>query len=312
MIKLKDLLNETMYGSNLNDKWYPAHTKDALSWTLTHSYVPIYPKTMEQVIGKIPINAFHVTGPYHIKTMRDILGKKKSISTFTKANKSSGLAKGRGVQTDSGGVIFHVEGLLLARKYMDFDSVPDKTGRRWVMGHHIFDGDHMILKTALKKAKMPNYDDWREIERKIAQKVENDPENEDLRYTEVMNKVKKELGPIVAKQISKYIDITNKLLKKHKDDVKKSITQPSKKSSAWWNEILIYNVKVKDCFVLKRVWDDYYFQNDTRISSIDKDVDSHKKELFKFVPENKVTIGTPAQFRKWYTQREGEITISDD
>ena len=63
MIKLKDLLNETMYGSNLNDKWYPAHTKDALSWTLTHNYVPIYPKTMEKVIGKIPINAFHVTGP---------------------------------------------------------------------------------------------------------------------------------------------------------------------------------------------------------------------------------------------------------
>ena len=45
---------------------------------------------------------------------------------------------------------------------------------------------------------------------------------------------------------------------------------------------------------------------------MDKDVDSHKKELFKFVPENKVTIGTPAQFRKWYKEREGEITISDD
>ena len=309
MIKLKDLLNETMYGSNLNDKWYPAHTKDALSWTLTHSYVPIYPKTMEQVIGKIPINAFHVTGPYHIKTMRDILGKKKSISTFNAANKTSQLAKGRGVQTGSGGVIFHVEGLLLARKYMDFDSVPDKTGRRWVMGHHIFDGDHMILKTALKKAKMPNYDDWREIERKIVRKVENDPKNQDLRYTEQMKLVKKELGPIVAKQISKYIDITNKLLKKHKEMIKKSITQPSKKTSPWWNEILIYNVKVKDCFVLKRVWDDYYFQHD---SGYDRPVEAHKKELFKFVDENKVTIGTPAQFRKWYKEREGEITISDD
>ena len=312
MIKLKNLLNETMYGSNLNDKWYPAHTRDALSWTLTRNYVPLYPKTMEQVIGKIPINAFHVTGPNYLKTMKDILGKKKSISTFTKANKSSGLAKGRGVQTDSGGVIFHVEGLLLARKYMDFDSVPDRTGRRWVQQHHIFDGHHMILKSALKKAKMPNYEEWSEIERKIVRKVENDPKNQDLRYTEQIELVKKELGPIVAKQIKKYIDVTNKLLKKHKEMIKKSITQPSKKTSPWWNEILIYNVKVKDCFVLKRVWDDYYFQNDTRISSMDKDVDSHKKELFKFVPENKVTIGTPAQFRKWYTQREGEITISDD
>ena len=309
MIKLKDLLNETMYGSNLNDKWYPAHTRDALSWTLTRNYVPLYPKTMEQVIGKIPINAFHVTGPNYLKTMKDILGKKKSISTFTKANKSSGLAKGRGVQTDSGGVIFHVEGLLLARKYMDFDSVPDRTGRRWVQSHHIFDGHHMILKSAMKKAKMPDYDEWREIERKIERKVEDDPKNQELRFSEQMKLVKKELGPIVAKQISKYIDITNKLLKKHKEMIKKSITQPSKKTSPWWNEILIYNVKVKDCFVLKRVWYDYYFQHD---SGYDRPVEAHKKELFKFVDENKVTIGTPAQFRKWYKEREGEITISDD
>jgi len=310
MIKLKDLLNERMYGSNLNDKWYPAHTRDALSWTLTRNYVPLYPKTMEQVIGKIPINAFHVTGPHYIKTMKDILGKKKSISTFTKANKSSGLAKGRGVQTDSGGVIFHVEGLLLARKYMDFDSVPDRTGRRWVQAYHIFDGDHMIVKSAMKKAKMPDYDEWRKIEYDVERKIEDNPKYDDLSFSDRMKIIKKELGPITAKHISKYIDITNKLMKKHKEMIKKSITQPSKKSSAWWNEILIYNVKVKDCFVLKRVWDDYYFQQDSGYD--DNKKDSYKKELFKFVPENKITIGTPAQFRKWYKEREGEITISDD
>ena len=167
----------------------------------------------------------------------------------------------------------------------------------------------MILKSAMKKAKMPDYDEWREIERKIERKVEDDPKNQELRFSEQMKLVKKELGPIVAKQISKYIDITNKLLKKHKEMIKKSITQPSKKTSPWWNEILIYNVKVKDCFVLKRVWDDYYFQHD---SGYDRPVEAHKKELFKFVDENKVTIGTPAQFRKWYKEREGEITISDD
>ena len=61
--------------------------------------------------------------------------------------------------------------------------------------------------------------------------------------------------------------------------------------------------------MLKRVWDDYYFQNDSNISSIDKPVDSYKKELLKIVPESKITIGTPAQFRKWYNAREG---ILDD
>ena len=303
MIKLKDLLNETMYGSNLNDKWYPAHTRDSLTWTLTQNYVPLYPKTMEQIIGKIPINAFHVTDPNHIKTLKDILGKKKSISTFTKANKSSQLAKGRGVQTGSGGVIFHVEGLLLARQYMDFDTVPDKMGRRWVMGRYIFDNDPMIVRSAMQRAKMPDSSEWRDIEQEIADEVENDPANEGLRYTEVMAKIKKKLGPVVNKHIKKYIDITNGLLKKHKKDVIKSITQPSEKTSAWWNEIVIYNVKVKDVFVLKRVWEDYYFQNDNY------DDQSYKKDLLSYVDESKITIGTPAQFRKWYTAREGEITI---
>ena len=305
MIKLKDLLNESMYLGNLKDEWYPAHTKDALSWTLTQDYVPLYPKTMEKVIGKIPIESFHATGPYNIKSLKKVLGKKKSISTFTKANKSSPLAKGRGIQTGSGGVIFHVEGLLLARKYMDFDTVPDRTGRRWVRGFHIFDGDHMIVKSAVKKAGLPDYQGWRNMENEIADKYEMSDYDDYKAYNEA---IKKELGVLAAKQIKKYIDTTNKLLKKYKDDVIQSITKPSKKTSAWWNEILIYNVKVKDVFVLKRVWDDYYFQQD---SGYDKPVESHKKELFKYVPKNKVTIGTPADFRKWYNERDGEITLDD-
>ena len=32
-----------------------------------------------------------------------------------------------------------------------------------------------------------------------------------------------------------------------------------------------------------------------------------KKEMLKWVPENKITIGTPAKFRKWYQKREGII-----
>ena len=151
MIKLKDLLDESTYVGQLShSEWYPAHTRAALEWTFIGDYVPLYPKQMESLFGKIPVNAFHVTNPSNIKSVGNIIGKKKSISTFTKANKSSELAKGRGVQTGSGGVIFYVEGLMLARKYMDFDTVPDKSGIRWVRGHHVFDGDQMIVKTAIK------------------------------------------------------------------------------------------------------------------------------------------------------------------
>ena len=306
MIKLKDLLNERMYGKQLNDKFYPAHSREALSWSLTHDYVPIYPKTMETIIGKVPIDAFHVTDPNHIKTLKDIIGKKKSISTFNAANKSSQLAKGRGVQTGSGGVIFHVSGLLLAQKGMDFDTVPDLKGRRWVKAHHIF-GDSRILHNALKSAKMPDHNEWRDIEYEVEEKIEDDPKYDDLPYTDRINAVKKALGPITAKHLKKYIDITNKLLKSNKKKVVANILDPSNDTSVYWNEILIYNVKIKDVFVLKRVWDDYYFQND---SGYDTPVDSYKKDLLSYVDEKDITVGTPAQFRKWYTARKGEITVS--
>ena len=303
MIKLKDLLNESRAMTPLkHDEWYPAHTRDALSWTLTQNYVPLYPKQIESLFGKIPVNAFHVTNPSNIKSVSDILGKKKSISTFTKANKSSQLAKGRGVQTGSGGVIFYVEGLLLGRKAEDFDTVPDRTGRRWVMGLHVF-GDNMIVRSAVQKAGLPDYEEWNEIERKVEQRIENNPKYDDLGWRDRMKIIKKELAPMVQKHIKKYIDTTNKLLKKHKDYIQDTMRTKSNLNSSWWNEILIYNTKVIDCFVLKRVYDDYYFQNDSR------DTKSYKKELLKIVPENKITVGTPAQFRKWYTSREGEITV---
>ena len=286
-----------------HDQWYPAHTRDALQWTLTQNYIPLYPKQIESLFGKIPVNAFHATNPENIESVSKILGKKKSISTFTKANKSSGLAKGRGVQTGSGGVVFYVEGLLLGRKAEDFDTVPDRTGRRWVMGHHVFGTGSQLVRNVIKKAGLPDYGEWRDIEDEIVDEVELDPKYEDLGWKERDALVKKKLAPIVQKHIKKYIDTTNALLKKHKDRVHDSMRTKSTENSSYWNEILIYNTKVIDCFVLKRVYDDYYFKNDSR------DTKSYKSELLKIVPENKVTVGSPAQFRKWYTTREGEITV---
>jgi len=304
LIKLKDLLTETAAMTPLrHDQWYPAHTRDALQWTLTQNYIPLYPKQIENLFGKIPVNAFHATSPQSIESVSKILGKKKSISTFTKANKSSGLAKGRGVQTGSGGVVFYVEGLLLGRKAEDFDTVPDRTGRRWVMGHHVFGTGSQLVRNVIKKAGLPDYGEWRDIEDEIVDEVELDPKYEDLGWKERDALVKKKLAPIVQKHIKKYIDTTNALLKKHKDRVHDSMRTKSTENSSYWNEILIYNTKVIDCFVLKRVYDDYYFKNDSR------DTKSYKSELLKIVPENKVTVGSPAQFRKWYTTREGEITV---
>ena len=294
MIRLRDLLPEGLYVGRLNHAdWYPAHTAAALTWTLEGDYVPIYPKSIEKVVGKkIPVRAFHVTNVVHIPKMKNIIGSKKTISAFSETGKNSNLAKGRGVQTHGGGVIFYIEGHLLAQKYEDFNTVPDRTGRRWVQGFYVF-GEGDLMENAAYKAGCLDGQQWRNMENRVHDKVLDD--YPDLDYRKQMEKVKEKLGKSAARQIRIYIDEANKLLKKHKDKVLKQIINPSDKTSSWWNEMLIYDTKPIEVFVLDRIAKDYYFKEE------------YQKELEKIVPKSKITYGTPAQFRKWYTAREGKI-----
>ena len=297
MIKLKELLLEA-------DKFYPAHTRQAINWVTMKQHLPLYPKQMEKLVGKQQVNSFHVTGPGTIKNVGELIGKKKSISTFTRANKGSQLSKGRGVQTGSGGVIFYLEGTMLARNYMDFDTVPDKKGMRWVDVHYLTQ-DRKHFRDYLTKKGIPDTSDWNSEEWDLQQKVKK--QNPDLPYREVMELAKTELNKKANELIKKHIDASTKYLKQHKKELIKNLRTPADKGSAWWNEVLVYGIKIIDVFVLKRVWDDYYFQQDSGYDDYKKD--SYKKELLKFVPESKISIGTPAQFRKWYNAREG---ILDD
>ena len=63
---------------------------------ISGQHVALYPKQIESLFGKQPISSFHVTSPDHLRQLGKIIGKKKSISTFTRANNDSPLAKGRG------------------------------------------------------------------------------------------------------------------------------------------------------------------------------------------------------------------------
>ena len=281
----------------IDDKWYPAHTKSALKWALMRRTIPIYPKTMEKIIGKIPITSFHVTTLQHLNTLPRVLGSKKSISTFTRADKDSQLAKGKGIQTD-GGVIFWIEGTLLARKYIDMQSVPDKTGRRWLSSEVVF-GDKNLVYNAAKRKKIPNRNEWRDFEwdtkdkmmKKFGTTADNIKEYE-AAVKEILNKKANEM-------IADYIDLTNNLLKKHKKLVKKNLATPAKKGSPWWNEILIYNAKIKEIFVMSRA-----SKKDLEWGE-SKEKEALEKLISIATGDDPITIGTPAKYRKWYADRKG-------
>ena len=279
----------------IEDKWYPAHTRKTLDWVLNQKTIPIYPKSMEKIIGKIPITSFHVTTLDHLDNVKKLLGSKKSMSTFTRAGKDSQLAKGRGIQTE-GGVIFWLEGTLLARKYMDMQSEPDKTGRRWISSTIVFDDPYLVA-SAAKRKKIPDRNEWRDYEwetkDKMMEKFGTDADN----IKEYEAAVKEILNKRAQEVIADYIDLTNKLLKKHKKLVKKNLATPATKGSVWWNEILIYGAKIKEIFVMSRVAKDL----DWSVTERDK-----LEKLASLATGNDpITVGTPTKYRKWYTDRKG-------
>ena len=67
MIKLKDILLEAKV----------AHTEKSMQWVY-NDFIPMIPKTMKQIMGDIPITAFHNLNWFSIKKqLPKVIGKKK-------------------------------------------------------------------------------------------------------------------------------------------------------------------------------------------------------------------------------------------
>ena len=89
------------------------------------------------------------------------------------------------------------------------------------------------------------------------------------------------------------MDVQNKFLMKNKKAVFDNMTKGGLKDSYFksWNEILVYDVKIKSAFVLSRV---------EKLMS-----DNDKKELKSFA--GAITYGSPANYRKWLKSKGGRI-----
>ena len=293
MIKLKDLLTENREGGVYlthkgKEMWFPAHTRRTISQLMPGDRVALYPKLMNSIIGKQKVSSFHVSDLTRYKQLKKVIGKKKSISTFSHVGKGSGLDQARGIQT-MGGLAFHIEGFLLGRSWDDIMSAPDKTGRRWVDIEKVVgeDSDY-AFRGELEKKKVTR-EDYNERLEKATKHLQDD----ERPYIEVQKDVKKITNQVDNKFIKDWMDVQNKFLMKNKKAVFDNMTKGGLKDSYFktWNEILIYDVKIKSAFVLNRV---------EKLMS-----DNDKKELKSFAGE--ITYGSPANYRKWLTSRGGRI-----
>ena len=297
MIYLKDLLFEKV-----------AHTKKSLEW-VSMDFIPMTPKTMKQIMGDVPITAFHNLNWFSIKKqLPKVLGKKKSISTYT-TDTEGHLAIGGGVQT-GGGVVLEVEGKVLVAGTEDLGSVPDETGRRWI--HPNVFGKMLGMEQLKGGAGGLTY---RKQLYKIDKKLEDilfkyktslliaptDSKEDTDRFPPYTGKQKAEL-------IKRWIDASNKFLLKNKKKIRKSfednINNPkitTFMSKYGYNELLVYDIKVKDAYIVIDILGDPndYEATESVLKKIKKDLKRYTK--------GKILTGFADGVKKFVKQRGGKV-----
>ena len=297
MIKLKDLLFEKV-----------AHTKKSLEW-VSLDYIPMSPKTMKQILGDTPITTFHNLNWFAIKKqLPKVVGSKKSISTYT-TDTEGHLLSGGGVQT-SGGVVLEVEGKVLVAGTEDLGSVPDESGRRWIhpstlgkiLGMKQFEGGGGGI---YYRKHLYNMDKKLEdilFKYKTSLLIAPTDSKEDTdRFPPYTGKQKADL-------IKRWIKASNKFLLKMKKTIKKSfmdnVNNPkiTKFMSKYgYNELLVYDVKVKDAYIVIDVLGD---PND--FEATEKVLKQIKKDLKPYV-KGKIFTGFADGVKKFVKQRGGKV-----
>ena len=298
MIKLKDILFEAKV----------AHPEKSMQWVY-HDYIPMIPKTMKQIMGDTPITTFHNLNRFSIKKqLPKVIGKKKSISTYT-TDTEGHLSVGGGVQT-GGGVVLEVEGKVLVAGTEDLGSVPDETGRRWlspnvfgkIVGIDQFEGGGggIYYRKHLFKYDKKLEDMLFKYKTSLLV-VPEDSDEDKARFPKFTGKQKAEL-------IKRYIDASNKFLLSMKKKIKKSfmdnVNNPriTKFMSKYgYNELLVYDVKVKDAYIVIDVIGD---PND--YETTEKAIKDIKKDL-KSVVKGKIFTGFADGVKKFIKKRGGKV-----
>ena len=297
MIKLKDLLFENV-----------AHTQKSLQWVY-HDYIPMTPKVMKQIMGDTPVTTFHNLNWFAIKNqLPKVIGKKKSISTYT-TDTEGHLLKGGGVQT-GGGVVLEVEGKVLVAGTEDLGSVPDEAGRRWIspnvlgkiLGMKQFEGGGggIYYRKGLYKYDKKLEDIlWRYKTSLLI--APTDSKEDTDRFPPYTNKQK-------ADMIKRYIDASNKFLLKNKKKIRKAfmnnVNNPKITkfmSSYGYNELLVYDVKVKDAYIVLDIIGD---PND--FDATEAEIKKIKKDLKPYV-KGKIYQGFVDGVKKFVKKRGGKV-----
>lgn len=223
-LKYSDFLVE-----KINMKEIAWHRKS--SYFAARGYLPFTPRIAKEFYNK-KINCFHITGIFELDRFKHLVGKKKSISTFTKMTKKD-LTSEFGIQTRFD-VLMQIEGNIVAQSDYDMMSSPDENGRRWISINTFINID--------KELEKAHQDLLRRTDARFGKEFGMDLINPDIENIE---------GKKKAEFISWWISEAEKLMIQHKDAIIKSLNDNSDNSKTIeWNEILVNEIEIKDILLI--------------------------------------------------------------
>ena len=229
---------------------------------------------LERVFGKLnKIIAWHVTEQYVFDTLVKLQGKKSSISALTEINPSKSKPF-EGMETD-GGVVVEVEGVeLLAAREDAWTELLDG-GRRGVnIDPKFFPNLYKDMRVMLRQISekygkiISKYDDfentswwfWVESHKGKFSAMTNTESQEAF----------EDIGDYLSQKdkgkfVKEYIDNCEQVLKKNKkgqEDLRQyGRAKSKKKDGSDYNEIVINQIKIKNVYLVKNMFDDYDAQS---------------------------------------------------
>ena len=221
MIKLKDLIKEIAW-------------QDDTLMMAAKRRIPISAPIMKKVLGDITVGSFHMTDWDGVSKIKSLVGKKKSLSTFTHMWEGGQLAGGGGIKT-RGGILFSLEGKLMASSFQDIMSAPDESGRRWL---HDGNFEGMLGLSFDIEGELGKNKTWKE------------------NYSDLsLGQITAMTGKDQAEYIKIYMDTVTKSMVKNKAKIKKKFGQKMTKSpygtTPHWNELIVSQIKLKDVLIIK-------------------------------------------------------------
>jgi len=194
---------------------------------IDNNRIPLTEKISKILYGNTRINVFHVSDIFHIDTMKNLIGTKKTISSFRFMTASS-LRDIDGVQT-KGGIIYQINGRLNLFSGSDIMSRPDENGIRWVDEYWIFRDDIR--------------DSWIHISREL---------KKDFTFNQFDYFNLNELDPKKRNEyIKKYFLAIEKFIEENKDRILQYLHYRYVDSRSW-DEILVSDIKINDI-----LWSDH-------------------------------------------------------